>query len=74
MRLISTIRNVVVIIGLGISFHWAHSTHVHAESTAIAEGSTEDINLQNELSRRASWSQPSDVDRADTKVRSQHSY
>ena len=62
MRLISTIRNVVVIIGLGISLHWAHSTHVHAESTAIAEDSIEDINLQNELSRRASWSQPSDVE------------
>ena len=60
--LLNTIRNVVEIIGLCIALHWTHAPRVQAESTARAEDSIGDINLPNELSRRASWSQPSDVE------------
>ncbi|MBT6643845.1 MAG: hypothetical protein HOB45_11965 [Planctomycetaceae bacterium] len=62
MRLIDTIRNAVAIVGLCISLQWTDSAHAHAESTTRAEGSIEEINLQDELSRRASWSQPTDAE------------
>ena len=62
MRLIETVRNAVAIIGLCIPLQWAYLAHTHAESTTHTEDLIEDINPQDELSRRASWSQPTDAE------------